>query len=90
MDTGCDKRALHFQEHPEDVHRVEWGHDCVDSSQSNPWSDEDGQGTLIVSLLLKLLPRAKIVVVRVGRTRDEVINSDNSVVKVEFENVLRN
>lgn len=56
--------------------RVVW-RDFVEPENTDFWKDEDattiklGHGTSIVFLLLKLIPRAKIYVCRIAKTRDD-------------------
>ncbi|WDK15147.1 hypothetical protein CGRA01v4_06428 [Colletotrichum graminicola] len=60
-----------------DWRRVVW-RDFVETNNQTAWKDEDttarslGHGSLIVSLLLRLLPKAKIFVGRIARTRKDL------------------
>lgn len=70
--TGCSPLTPHLRKHPKDMERIIW-RDFLDQQQN--MVDEDdmnpsfGHGSLIVSLLLKVLPKAKLYVGRVARNR---------------------
>ncbi|EFQ25226.1 uncharacterized protein GLRG_00370 [Colletotrichum graminicola M1.001] len=77
FDTGCSPDAPHFRQRRHDWRRVVW-RDFVETNNQTAWKDEDttarslGHGSLIVSLLLRLLPKAKIFVGRIARTRKDL------------------
>ena len=80
LDTGFDPAAAFFKD-PDRKRRVrEWKDYVGDESRTR--EDEDGHGTHVLSLLMKVAPAANFYVVRVARDTQDLANSTSNIAKV--------
>jgi subtilisin family serine protease len=80
LDTGYDPEAAFFRT-PDRKRRIQgWKDMVVDNSTVR--RDEDGHGTYVLSLLMKVAPAADFYVVRVARNTNGLANSTENIAKV--------
>ncbi|KAK1830614.1 hypothetical protein QBC39DRAFT_383096 [Podospora conica] len=77
LDTGYDPETTFFRDRSR-KRRIQGWKDMV-THDSTPARDEDGHGTHVLSLLMKVIPVADFYVARVARSAVELENSTNSV-----------
>lgn len=80
LDTGFEFETTgHFGAFPEDEDRLRW-HDMVDNSHEP--IDEDGHGTALTTLLLRVARNAEIYVFRIARSREDLRSSHGNIAEV--------
>jgi hypothetical protein len=78
LDTGYDPATAFFLARKRRIQG--WKDMVVDSSTTR--RDEDGHGTYVLSLLMKVAPAANFYVARVARNTNDLANSTENVAKV--------
>lgn len=86
LDTGYDPDAIFFNKHQK--RRLKDWKDYVEKDQ--PFQkDEDGHGTHVLSVLMKVVPAADIYVARVARNTHDLQNATQNVAEVSLHFQLR-
>lgn len=79
LDTGYDPDAIFFSR--ERKKRLRHWKDYVEKDQLHA-KDEDGHGTHVLSVLMKVAPAADVFVARVARDSADLQNATENVAKV--------
>lgn len=78
LDTGYDDRAI-FTFQQDNQHRLKGWKDWVD--QSDQPKDFHGHGTHLVSLVMKIAPKAHMYIARVAKSPSDLLTSSENVAK---------
>ncbi|KAK6603922.1 extracellular alkaline serine protease [Botrytis cinerea] len=78
LDTGYDDRAI-FTFQQDNQHRLKGWKDWVD--QSDQPKDFHGHGTHLVSLVMKIAPKAHLYIARVAKSPSDLLTSSENVAK---------
>ena len=81
LDTGYDDRAI-FTFQQDNQHRLKGWKDWVD--QSDQPKDFHGHGTHLVSLVMKIAPKAHMYIARVAKSPSDLLTSSENVAKVSY------
>ncbi|KAI9766109.1 MAG: hypothetical protein M1840_006816, partial [Geoglossum simile] len=78
LDTGYDKEAVFFNRHRNS--RIKKWKDWVMNNSPDP-QDQDGHGTHVLSLLMKIAPAADIFVARIAKETEDLQSASDNVAK---------
>lgn len=80
LDTGYDPTTPFFSDRSRKRRIQRWKDMAAGDSESAV--DEDGHGTHVLSILMKVIPVADFYVARVAPRRGDLVNSTENVAKV--------
>lgn len=80
LDTGYDPVTVFFRT-PDRKRRIQGWKDTIVDESTN-CQDEDGHGTYVLSLLMKVAPAADFYIARVARNTNDLENSTENVAQV--------